>query len=289
VSAGTGLTGLLGLEGRVAVVTGGGNGIARATALHLAAAGCAVGVVDLDLEAARRTVDEIVSTGGRAHAVRADVTDPAAPAAAVEEVCEQLGAISVAVNVAGGTAGVNRPLLDLTLDEWRRPLALNLESTFLSIQAQAIAMVRAGLRGSIVTVGSSSGITGAPNLAAYGAANAAVIHLTRTAALELAPYGIRVNCLVPGTHWTVGTKAHMTNPDAPASVREFFTHAASVTPLGDLGEPEQTAGAALFLASELSSYVTGHQVVSDGGILHTTARPAFGGGTVPEAIKEYVR
>lgn len=281
-----GLSALLGLEGRVALVTGAGNGIARATAHQLAEAGCDVAVVDRDVEAAERTVAEVTAKGRKAVAIEADVTDPAAPAAMVARAVAALGPISVAVNVAGGTAGVNKSFLDITIEEWHRPLALNLDSTFLSVQAEAIAMVKAGLRGTIVNVGSSSGVTAAPNLSPYGAANAGVIHFTKTAAIELAPYGIRVNCLIPGTHWTVGTRAHMNNPDAPASVREFFAKSAAATPLGDLGAPEQTAGAALFLASELSSYMTGNSVVSDGGILHTTARPAFGGGTVPEAIKE---
>jgi len=281
-----GLSALLGLESRVALVTGAGNGIARATAHQLAEAGCDVAVVDRDVEAAERTVAEVTAKGRKAVAIEADVTDPAAPAAMVARAVAALGPISVAVNVAGGTAGVNKSFLDITIEEWHRPLALNLDSTFLSVQAEAIAMVKAGLRGTIVNVGSSSGVTAAPNLSPYGAANAGVIHFTKTAAIELAPYGIRVNCLIPGTHWTVGTRAHMNNPDAPASVREFFAKSAAATPLGDLGAPEQTAGAALFLASELSSYMTGNSVVSDGGILHTTARPAFGGGTVPEAIKE---
>ena len=281
-----GLSALLGLEDRVALVTGAGNGIARATAHQLAEAGCDVAVVDRDVEAAERTVAEVTAKGRKAVAIEADVTDPAAPAAMVDRAVAALGPISVAVNVAGGTAGVNKSFLDITIEEWHRPLALNLDSTFLSVQAEAIAMVKAGLRGTIVNVGSSRGVTAAPNLSPYGAANAGVIHFTKTAAIELAPYCIRVNCLIPGTHWTVGTRAHMNNPDAPASVREFFAKSAAATPLGDLGAPEQTAGVALFLASELSSYMTGNSVVSDGGILHTTARPAFGGGTVPEAIKE---
>ncbi|MET7896523.1 SDR family NAD(P)-dependent oxidoreductase [Streptomyces mirabilis] len=282
------LTDLLGLAGRTALVTGAGSGIARATAHRLADAGCDVAVVDLDVAAAERTVAEMTAKGRKAVAVQADVTNPAAPAAMVRRAVEALGPISVAVNVAGGTAGVNKSFLDLTLDEWHRPMALNLDSTFLSVQAEAIAMVRAGLPGTIVNVGSTSGVTGAPNLSPYGAANAGVIHFTKTAALELAPYRIRVNCLIPGTHWTTGTRAHMNNPEAPTSVREFFAKSAAATPLGDLGEPEQTAGVALFLASNLSSYVTGTSVVSDGGILHTTARPAFGGGTVPEAIRDHV-
>ncbi|MDX2676706.1 SDR family NAD(P)-dependent oxidoreductase [Streptomyces sp. NY05-11A] len=282
------LSDLLGLADRTALVTGAGNGIARATALLLADAGCDVAVVDRDPAAAARTVTEVTAKGRKAVAIPADITEPTTPVAMVEQATAALGPISVAVNVVGGTAGVNKSFLDLTLDDFHRPLVLNLDSTFLSVQAEAIAMVRAGLRGTIVNVGSTSGVTGAPNLAAYGAANAGVIHFTKTAALELAPYGIRVNCLVPGTHWTVGTRAHMNNPEAPASVREFFTKSAAATPLGDLGEPGQTAGVALFLASDLSSYMTGNSVISDGGILHTTARPAFGGGTAPEAIRDYV-
>lgn len=289
MSGDAGVLDLLGLRGRVALVTGAGNGIARATALRLATAGCDVAIVDINPQDAARTAEEVRERGRRAVAVQADVTDPAAPARMVAEACDGLGELSVAVNVAGGTAGVNKSLLDMSIDEWRRPISLNLESTFLSVQAEAIAMIRGGRGGSVVNVGSTSGIAAAPNIAPYGAANAGVIHLTKTAAIELAPYGVRVNCLVPGTHWTVGTRAHMDNPDAPASVREFFARSAAVTPLGDLGEPDQTAGVALFLASDLSSYMTGNSVVSDGGILHTTARPAFGGGTIPDAIKEYVR
>lgn len=279
---------LLGLQGRVGLVTGGGNGIARATCHQLADAGADVAVVDLRIEDAERTAEEVRAKGRRAVAIQADITDPSAPGAMVAAAVDALGPISVAVNVAGGTAGVNKPFLDLTIEDWHKPLALNLDSTFLSVQAEAIAMIKAGVRGSIVNVGSTSGVTAAPNIAGYGAANAGVIHFTRTAAMELAPYGVRVNCLIPGTHWTVGTLAHMNNPDAPASVREFFAKSAAATPLGDLGHPEQTAGVALFLASELSSYLTGNSVISDGGILHTTARPAFGGGTVPETIKPYV-
>jgi NAD(P)-dependent dehydrogenase (short-subunit alcohol dehydrogenase family) len=282
------VTELLGLDGAVALVTGGGNGIARATALQLATSGCDVAVVDLDLDAAERTAQEVRELGRKAVAIGKDLTDPSAPAQMVEEALDALGPISVAVNVCGGTAGINKPFLDLTVDEWQRPLQLNLTSTLLSCQAEAIAMVKHGMQGAIVNVGSSSGIAAAPNLAGYGAANAAVIHFTKTAALELAPYGIRVNCLVPGTHWTALTRHRATSPDSTPEVRAFFDQAGMATPLGRLGEADETAGVALFLASRLSAYMTGHAVVSDGGILHTTARPAFGGALVPEAIRPFV-
>lgn len=279
---------LAGLEGRVAVVTGGGNGIARQVCLQLAAFGCDVAVVDVDEEAAQRTAEEVRGAGRRAVGLAHDLTDHASPGLMVAEAVEALGPISVAVNVCGGTAGVNKSFLDLTAEEWQKPLELNLVSTFLSVQAEAIAMVKHGQKGSIVTVGSTSGVTSAPNLAAYGAANAGVIHFTKTAAVELAPYGVRVNCVVPGTHWAARTRELATSPDSPPHVREFFVKAGEAAPLGRLGEPEDTAGVAVFLASQMSSYMTGHSVVSDGGILHTTARPAFGGPQVPEAIRQYV-
>lgn len=275
-----------GLAGAVALVTGAGNGMARATALKLAQVGCDIAVVDLDPVAAADTAAQVVELGRRAVALQHDLTDPSAPQAMVAEARAALGDLRVAVNFAGGTAGVNKPFLDITAEEWQKPFTLNSTSTFLAAQAEALSMVRGGAGGSIVTVGSSSGITAAPNLAAYGAANAAVIHFTRTAALELAPYGIRVNCVVPGTHWAAKTRENAQHGSEP--VREFFRTAERVTPLGRLGEPEETAGVALFLASQLSSYLTGHHVVSDGGILHTTARPAFGGAVTPQALAHLV-
>jgi 2-deoxy-D-gluconate 3-dehydrogenase len=279
---------VLGLSGRVALVTGAGNGIARAAALMLADAGCDVAVVDIDQDAAEDTATAVRQTGRSAVAICADLRQPDAPARMVADAVDALGPISVAINVCGGTAGVNKPFLDMTIDEWHQPLGLNLDSTFLSCQAEAIAMIRAGLDGTIVNVASTSGVTSAPNLAGYGAANAGVIHFTTTAAVELAPYGVRVNCVVPGTHWTKLTRERATNPDSPQAVRDFFDVAGKAAPLGRLGEPEDTAGVVVFLASGLSAYMTGHAVVSDGGILHTTARPAFGGQSVPEAIRDFV-
>ncbi|MFA6299502.1 MAG: SDR family NAD(P)-dependent oxidoreductase, partial [Nocardioides sp.] len=220
--------GPLGMEGKVALVTGGGNGMARATALQLAAAGCDVAVVDLDVEAARRTAADVVDLGRRAVAIGKDLTDPSGPREMVQQAVAELGELEIAVNFCGGTAGVNKPFLDLTVEEWQRPLALNLTSTFLSCQAEAISMVRGGTGGSIVNVSSSSGVTAAPNLAGYGVANAGVLHFTKTAAIELAPFGVRVNCVVPGTHWSAKTRENAT--EGPPAIREFFSHAASVTP-----------------------------------------------------------
>lgn len=286
--AGLGLSGLLGLEGKVALVTGAGAGIARETALRLAAAGCDVAAVDLDAEAAEACAAQVRSLGRRSVAIQGDLTDHETPRRMVAEAVAALGPIAVAVNVPGGTAGVNKSFLDVTPEELHRVLELNLVSTFLSCQAEAIAMVEHGVSGVIVNVASTSGMTASPHLAPYGSSKAAVVHFTTTAAVELAPYGIRVNCLVPGTHWTKITRRLGQGPESTPEHREFFAAAARATPLGRLGEPGETAGVALFLASDLSSYLTGHAVVSDGGVLHTTARPALGGGSVPAALQDFL-
>lgn len=130
-------------------------------------------------------------------------------------------------------------------------------------------MVERGTPGRIITIASSSGVVGAPNIVAYGAAKAGVIHMTKTLAMELAPHGIRVNCIVPGTHLTERAAA---NTD-PATVA-FREAAAKAPPLARLGDPLETGGLAVFFASRLSAYVTGHSLLSDGGVTHTTARPA---------------
>ena len=129
-------------------------------------------------------------------------------------------------------------------------------------------MVERGTPGRIITVASSSGVVGAPNIVAYGAAKAGVIHMTKTLAMELAPHGIRVNCIVPGTHLTERMAAN-TGPAAVA----FREAAGKAPPLGRLGDPMETGGLAVFFASKLSAYVTGHSLLSDGGVTHTTARP----------------
>lgn len=281
-------TELFGLAGKVALVTGAGNGIARATALNFATVGCQVVVVDIDAKAATETAEEIRRGGGDALVVSADLTDHEAPRRMVAAAVAEFGGLDVAVNVCGGTGGVNTPLLDMTPAEFTVPMELNLMSTFLSTQAEAIAMIRGDRPGAIVNVASTAGVQGSPRLAGYGAANAGVIHLTKTAALELAEYGVRVNCVVPASHWTKGTRARAADPETGAAMRKFFDGAARATPMGRLGEAEDTAGVTLFLASELSSYLTGQAVASDGGLLAGSNRGIVGGHQVPEAIRDVV-
>ena len=267
---------LLGLTGAVAVVTGGGGGIPRATALALAKAGADLAVVDLAEEFAQQTAKEIEALGRRAVAIRADVRVPEDVRSMVETARAELGPITVAVNGVGSLgAATPKSFLDYTLEEWRGPIELNLTSAMLCTQAEAIAMVRDGVRGAIVNFASTSGVTSAPSVSHYGAANAGVVHLTASAAMELAPYGIRVNCVVPGTHLIDRTGRETATSSRPGQA-EFLRRAGEAVPLGRLGLAEETAGVAVFLASNLSAYMTGHSVVSDGGLLHTTRRPPVG-------------
>jgi len=272
---------LLGLEDAVAYVTGGGQGIARGCALQLALAGCHVAVVDVDGDKGRACAAEIEALGRRSTYVEADVLSPEGVAEVVAETQSRLGPVEVACHVVGNPAHAPKPLLDITLDEWNATVHRNLGSAFLGTQAAARAMIEHRVAGRIVNVSSSSGVVGAPNVADYGAAKAGVIHLTKSAAMELGRYGIRVNCIVPGTHARPEDPA--APPPTPAMAR-FRRLAAAAPPLGRLGDPYETGGLAVFLASTLSSYMTGHVVWSDGGVAHTTARPPVGMTMVPQAI-----
>ncbi|MGO8939087.1 MAG: SDR family NAD(P)-dependent oxidoreductase, partial [Mycobacterium sp.] len=223
-----------------------------------------------------QTVKEIEALGRRAIALHADVRRVDDVHAMVEAARSELGPITVAVNGVGSLgAATPKSFLDYTVDEWNGPIELNLTSAMLCMQAEALAMIRDGIAGRIVNFGSTSGVTAAPSVSHYGAANAGVIHLTKSVALELAPYDIRVNCVVPGTH-NIDRIGRETPTSRRPEQAEFFRRAAEATPQKRLGLAEETAGVALFLASNLSSYMTGHAVISDGGITHTTARPPVG-------------
>jgi NAD(P)-dependent dehydrogenase (short-subunit alcohol dehydrogenase family) len=270
---------LLGLEDQVALVTGAGQGIAKGCALQLAKAGCHVSVVDIDPTKGRATVSEIEGLGRRAVFVHADVLDVDGVRRMVGETIEALGSLDVACNVVGNPGHPPMPLVDVTLDDWNATVHRNLGTAFLGTQAEALAMIERRVPGRIINVASSSGVVGAPNIADYGAANAGVIHFTKSAAMELARYGIRVNCIVPGTHG----RATPPENDTPA-MRRFRELAAKAPPLGRLGDPYETGGVAVFLASNLSTYVTGHALFSDGGVVHTTARPPVGLTMLPQAL-----
>ncbi len=240
------------------MITGAGQNIGRAMAERFATEGAAVAVVDIDATRAQRVVEAIVSRGGHATPIVADVTDEAAVAAAVAQVVETYGRLDILINNVAAT--VNKGLLETSLDEWEWVLAVTLRSAFLCGKYAARAMIEAGRGGAIVNVASTSGHRGIRNKIAYAAAKGGVLNLTRAMAMELAPHGIRVNTLTPTqTGSPVGVADEAVAPERGGS--------APGIPLGRFGRPEEQAAAALFLVSDEASFITGADLACDGGLL----------------------
>ncbi len=245
------------LTGRVGLVTGGASGLGRATALDLARRGVRVVVADRDADAAAAVVDEIRALGGQALAVETDVTDPAACEQLVARCVEEYGTLDLAVNNAG-TTGLPGSVVDYPLEAWRATMAVNLDGVFFSMRAELPVMVAAG-RGAIVNVASGAGVVGFAGLPAYVASKHGVVGLTRSAALECAPKGVRVNAVCPGSTRTPMLEGFM---GGDAKVERMMT--ASV-PLGRLATPEEIAAAIVWLCTDDASYMVGHALVVDGG------------------------
>ena len=246
------------LAGRVAVVTGGGAGLGRGIAAGLAAFGADVAVWERDPATATSSADDV---GGLA--VVTDVRESDQVDGAVAATLARYGRIDVLVNNAGG-AFVSS-LLDVSEKGIDALYRANLRHVILCTQRVGRVMVDAGRGGSIVNVTSIEGVRAAPGYAAYAAAKAGVINLSKTAALELAPHRIRVNALAPDITWTEGLAALAAASDDPRTVDERNARRALTVPLGRLGHVDDVAGAALFLASDLSTYVTGQTLHVDGG------------------------
>lgn len=238
------------LTDRVAVVTGGGSGIGRGIANGFAAFGARVAIWERDPDSCAAAAEEV---GGLS--CPTDVRDDAQVDAALERTIAALGTPTILVNNAGGV--FFSPLLETSPNGWDALLRSNVGHVLLCTQRVARAMVAAGVGGTIVNVTSIEGTRAAPGFAAYAAAKAGVINLTKTAALELAPHGIRVNVLAPDLTWTEGIEKM-----APADMAVGFD---DMIPLGRTGHVDEMAGAAVFLASDLSSYVTGALLHVDGG------------------------
>lgn len=245
------------LDGRVAIVAGAAHGIGRAIALALAEAGAAVACLDIDGEAAQATARSIGEAGGKSAAIRCDAADESSVTAAIAESAQRLGPPRVLVHGVA-TLEVGGPVMETDLATWNEVVAINLTSAFLTSRAVLPRMIAAG-GGSIILIASQLGSVGAPGRTAYCATKGALIQLAKAMAAELAPHGVRVNTLSPGA---IETRRLEFRYGDMARARAAI---ASKHLVGRLGQPEEVAAAALFLASDASSFMTGADLLVDGG------------------------
>jgi NAD(P)-dependent dehydrogenase (short-subunit alcohol dehydrogenase family) len=248
------------LDGRVALVTGGGQGIGRGFAHALGEAGAAMAVVDIAVERAEKVVDELKRKGIDAMAIKADVTQADQVQAMVDAVLERWGTLTIGVNNAG--IGFWADSETMPKEQWDKVIDLNLTGVFLCAQAEGRVMLKAGY-GKIINTASMSGhIVNYPqNQVAYNASKAAVIHLTRSLATEWASRGVRVNSISPGYTRTKLVDDLVASPEGQRMVPKWM----ELTPMGRMVEVTDLQGAVVFLAAEASDFVTGHDVVIDGG------------------------
>jgi NAD(P)-dependent dehydrogenase (short-subunit alcohol dehydrogenase family) len=245
---------MMSLAGKVALVTGGGQGIGRALSLALAKAGADVAVADILLTPAQQVSAEIEALGRRSLAIYVDVTQPASVQAMVETCQQGLGGLDILVNNAG--IFPIKPVTAIAEEEWDRVMAVNLKGTFLCSQAALGLMRRAG-GGRIINVASVSGLVGAVGLTHYAASKAGVIGFTKALAREVAPLGITVNAIAPGIIETETTR--QTFPEGALQAYQ------AQVPLRRLGQPEDLTGLVVFLASPAAAYITGQVYAVDGG------------------------
>lgn len=242
-------------SGKTVFVTGGGSGIGAEMARLLGQRGARVMVTDLNADAAETIAGQITAAGGIARAAGVDVTDPAAICTVMEATKAVFGGLDGAVNNAGiATPAI--PVADLPIDEWNRQIAVNLTGVFLSMQAQLQVMLQQDRGGSIVNISSIVGLVGVQHRAGYAAAKHGVVGLTKTAALDHAGHGVRVNAVAPG---------YVDTPLLAGRTPSERAEIASRHPMNRMATPSEIAEAALFLLGDRAAFITGTVLSADGG------------------------
>ncbi|HJU10927.1 MAG TPA: SDR family oxidoreductase [Candidatus Binataceae bacterium] len=247
------------LTGKVAAVTGGNTGIGKAIALGLARAGASVAILARNEDRNAATLQELQSVGRPAAALKIDLSQRQALQPALSEVERQLGPLNILVNNAA--FAILKGLLDHTEEDWDSVLATDLTACFLLSKYAAQSMIRQGRGGKIINVASIAGFKGTGVFPSYAVSKGGLLQLTRCLAIELAPHRIQVNSLAPGWTTTDMTAWIRTEPQYAELYKEMVTR----TPAGRFAEPEETAGAAVFLASSASDFMTGADLIVDGG------------------------
>jgi NAD(P)-dependent dehydrogenase (short-subunit alcohol dehydrogenase family) len=253
------------LSGKVAIITGATSGIGRATALRFAEAGARVALIGRSLQQLNRVAKEIREGGGETLSIRADVTDATNARRIVSRTIKEFSALDVLVNAAGHIS--NGTIESTTLEAWDAMMNVNLRAVFNLMREAAPHL--AERRGNVVNVSSVTGLRAFPGVLAYCVSKAGLDQLTRCAALELAPKGVRVNAVNPGV---VITEIHKRGGMSEEAYSAFLEHSRSTHPIGRVGEPREVADLILYLASERASWITGATYSIDGGRAQTCAR-----------------
>ena len=249
------------LTGKVALVTGGGGGMGRSIAETFAAHGARVAIAEIDAQRAAETLDAIAKAGGKARASVVDIREKAGVGEFVAGALGEFGRIDVLVNNVGDFLGITSSFAKNSEEDWEALYDINLKHVFRCSQAVIPQMTEQGDGGSIINVSTIEAFRGIPGNVAYSAFNAGISGFTRSLAVELGPVGIRVNAIAPETTHTLQVPIHDWIPPKYRDRVPYWT------PLGRFGTPDDAAGCALFLASELSAWVTGTTVHMDGGAL----------------------